>query len=64
MTVDERKKVEALSMRLFPDDFHKGNCRKEIGREGKTCRICDDRNKAWNDRLWQVYNALTAEELI
>lgn len=62
MTVDERKKVDALTRRLFPDEIHSGDCRKEVGREGRPCRICDDRNKAWSARLWQVYEALIAEE--
>lgn len=64
MTLDERKKVEALTRRLFADDFHEGDCRLEHGREGQPCRICEDKNKQWDDRLWEVYHALIAEELL
>ena len=40
--------TEHIALALFPDDFHDGSdCRAEMNREGKPCRVCADNRERW-----------------
>ena len=50
MTTDERTKVAALCRKLFPDQAPPAGV--------------DWENEEWNQRMWDVYEALIEVELI
>ena len=61
-TIDKmvtEKRARAIARRLFPDDYADGSdCRNEYGRRGEPCRVCAERNAAWQDRIAQVRAAV------
>ena len=70
MTAERRRDLERMvtkdrarqvAANLFPGDFVNDptfNCHKEHGREGQLCRICEERNQQWKDRIAQVREAM------
>lgn len=51
-------KTEALARLLFPDEYHEGDCRAEVGREGQPCRLCAEANRQWAERVETVRHAV------
>jgi hypothetical protein len=55
-----QSKIEEIAKRLFPDDVSSmADCQGEIGRVGQPCRVCQDNNRVWSERLDQVKMVLT-----
>jgi|JI10StandDraft_1071094.scaffolds.fasta_scaffold199727_3 hypothetical protein len=55
--------TEHIALALFPDDFHDGSdCRAEMNREGKPCRVCADNRERWLQRLATVRKAVSDAE--
>lgn len=48
------KRATYVARKLFPEDFHEGDCLSEIGREGQPCTMCAAANTAWQGRIKQT----------
>lgn len=58
--VTQGRAAKAASI-LYADEVTDGSdCRAEIGREGKPCRICESRNDQWASRVRAVRWAMIA----
>lgn len=54
-----QQRAIAVAAKLFPDEVADGSdCRAEVDREGIPCRVCAERNKAWEDRVRQTRLAM------
>lgn len=54
-----RGRAMTVAARLFPDDVADGSdCRAEVGREGKPCRACAEKNRRWLERIAQTRLAM------
>jgi hypothetical protein len=51
-------RVTHVARKLFGNEFHEGDCKSEVGREGEPCSICAAQNATWKARLTAVRRAM------